>query len=86
MIDQVSIAGIENLKFKPTYNPYTEPSMEIFAYHDGLKKVREGGMGKEGLMMMEKIDSFVLDYIRLIFCIGVGGIDETCLIVVVFIL
>lgn len=30
--------GITNLRFKPTYNPYTEPSMEIFAYHDGLKK------------------------------------------------
>ncbi|KIH46771.1 phenylalanine--tRNA ligase [Ancylostoma duodenale] len=29
---------IENLRFKPTYNPYTEPSMEIFAYHEGLKK------------------------------------------------
>lgn len=32
------IVGIENLRFKPTYNPYTEPSMEIFAYHEGLKK------------------------------------------------
>uniref|UniRef100_A0A0K2TLJ3 phenylalanine--tRNA ligase n=2 Tax=Lepeophtheirus salmonis TaxID=72036 RepID=A0A0K2TLJ3_LEPSM len=29
--------GIEKLRFKPAYNPYTEPSMEIFSYHDGLK-------------------------------------------------
>lgn len=27
--------GIEKLRFKPAYNPYTEPSMEIFSYHDG---------------------------------------------------
>jgi len=30
--------GIEQLRFKPAYNPYTEPSMEIFSYHPGLKK------------------------------------------------
>lgn len=24
--------GITNLKYKPAYNPYTEPSMEIFSY------------------------------------------------------
>lgn len=23
-------AGIQKLRFKPAYNPYTEPSMEIF--------------------------------------------------------
>jgi phenylalanyl-tRNA synthetase alpha chain len=27
--------GIEKLRFKPAYNPYTEPSMEIFSYHEG---------------------------------------------------
>lgn len=32
--------GLTNLKFKPAYNPYTEPSMEIFAYHEGHKRVR----------------------------------------------
>merc|ERR1712157_1239 len=31
--------GINKLKFKPAYNPYTEPSMEIFSYHEGLKKM-----------------------------------------------
>lgn len=35
--------GITQLKFKPTYNPYTEPSMEIFSYHQGLKKWVEIG-------------------------------------------
>merc|ERR1712136_354347 len=28
--------GIKKLKFKPAFNPYTEPSMEIFSYHEGL--------------------------------------------------
>ncbi|KPJ14245.1 putative phenylalanyl-tRNA synthetase alpha chain [Papilio machaon] len=27
--------GFHQLQFKPAYNPYTEPSMEIFAYHTG---------------------------------------------------
>jgi len=25
------------LRFKPAYNPYTEPSLEIFAFHKGFK-------------------------------------------------
>ncbi|NXN64564.1 SYFA ligase, partial [Himantopus himantopus] len=32
--------GITQLRFKPAYNPYTEPSMEVFSYHEG-----EGGSG-----------------------------------------
>ena len=28
--------GLTGLKFKPAYNPYTEPSMEVFAYHAGM--------------------------------------------------
>lgn len=28
--------GITDLQFKPAYNPYTEPSMEIFCFHKGL--------------------------------------------------
>lgn len=28
-------SGIEKLRFKPAYNPYTEPSMEVFSYHEG---------------------------------------------------
>ncbi len=30
--------GITDVKFKPAYNPYTEPSMEIFGYSHQLKK------------------------------------------------
>ena len=30
--------GIDQLRFKPAYNPYTEPSMEVFSYHPGLAK------------------------------------------------
>ena len=26
---------MHKLRFKPAYNPYTEPSMEIFGYHEG---------------------------------------------------
>ncbi|MGC8572164.1 MAG: phenylalanine--tRNA ligase subunit alpha [Candidatus Micrarchaeia archaeon] len=33
-----SLLGINDLKFKPTYNPYTEPSMEVFYYHKHFKK------------------------------------------------
>ncbi|NWZ02433.1 SYFA ligase, partial [Loxia curvirostra] len=36
--------GISQLRFKPAYNPYTEPSMEVFSYHEG-----EGGLG--GLLL-----------------------------------
>ncbi|CAD5228414.1 unnamed protein product [Bursaphelenchus okinawaensis] len=45
--------GIENLRFKHTYNPYTEPSMEIYAYHDGLKKWVE--IGNSGLFRPEML-------------------------------
>ena len=37
-----------NLKFKPAFNPYTEPSMEVFSYHEGLGKLVEvGNSGEE---------------------------------------
>ncbi|CAJ0943119.1 unnamed protein product, partial [Mesorhabditis belari] len=45
--------GIENLKFKPTYNPYTEPSMEIFAYHEGLRRWVE--IGNSGMFRPEML-------------------------------
>lgn len=31
--------GITKLRFKPAYNPYTEPSMEIFSYHEGKRYI-----------------------------------------------
>jgi len=45
--------GIENVKFKPAYNPYTEPSMEIFGYHDGLGKWVE--LGNSGVFRPEML-------------------------------
>ncbi|GFZ51629.1 Phenylalanyl-tRNA synthetase alpha subunit [Saitozyma sp. JCM 24511] len=30
--------GNTKLRFKPAYNPYTEPSMEVFSWHEGLGK------------------------------------------------
>ena len=35
--------GITQLRFKPAYNPYTEPSMEVFGYHPDLKRWTESG-------------------------------------------
>jgi len=35
--------GVDKIKFKPAYNPYTEPSMEIFSYHAGLNEWVEIG-------------------------------------------
>ncbi|KEP67216.1 UNVERIFIED_CONTAM: phenylalanyl-tRNA synthetase alpha chain A, putative [Hammondia hammondi] len=45
--------GIEQLKFKPAYNPYTEPSMEIFGYHAGLKRWIE--VGNSGIFRPEML-------------------------------
>ena len=35
------VSSAKETKFKPAYNPYTEPSMEIFGYHPQLKKLIE---------------------------------------------
>lgn len=45
--------GITQLRFKPAYNPYTEPSMEIFCYHDGLEKWIE--IGNSGMFRPEML-------------------------------
>lgn len=45
--------GITELEFKPTFNPYTEPSMEIFCYHPGLKRWIE--IGNSGLFRPEML-------------------------------
>ncbi|MCP9265109.1 Phenylalanyl-tRNA synthetase alpha chain [Dirofilaria immitis] len=47
------VMGITNLRFKPTYNPYTEPSMEIFAFHEGLGKWVE--IGNSGMFRPEML-------------------------------
>jgi len=45
--------GIQQLKFKPAYNPYTEPSMEIFGYHEGKKDWIE--IGNSGIFRPEML-------------------------------
>ncbi|XP_028166464.1 phenylalanine--tRNA ligase alpha subunit [Ostrinia furnacalis] len=45
--------GFHRLQFKPAYNPYTEPSMEIFAYHTGLGKWIE--IGNSGVFRPEML-------------------------------
>jgi len=45
--------GITKLNFKPAYNPYTEPSMEIFCYHTGLHKWIE--VGNSGVFRPEML-------------------------------
>lgn len=41
--------GVPDLKFKPAYNPYTEPSMEVFAWHEGLNKLVSQSRGTRSL-------------------------------------
>ncbi|KAL0089429.1 tRNA synthetases class II core domain (F)-domain-containing protein [Phycomyces blakesleeanus] len=45
--------GMDKIRFKPTYNPYTEPSMEIFSYHEGLKQWVE--IGNSGMFRPEML-------------------------------
>jgi len=45
--------GIKKIRFKPTYNPYTEPSMEIFAWHKKMKKWVE--VGNSGMFRPESL-------------------------------
>lgn len=45
--------GITDLDFKPAYNPYTEPSMEIFCFHKGLGKWIE--IGNSGMFRPEML-------------------------------
>ena len=45
--------GITQLRFKPAFNPYTEPSMEIFGYHPILKKWVE--IGNSGMFRPEML-------------------------------
>ena len=46
--------GILSLRFKPAYNPYTEPSMEVFGYHRGLGKWVE--IGNSGMFRPEMLE------------------------------
>jgi phenylalanyl-tRNA synthetase alpha chain len=46
--------GFQKLKFKPTYNPYTEPSLEVYAYHAPSQKYLE--VGNSGLFRTEMLE------------------------------
>lgn len=45
--------GLRKLRFKPAYNPYTEPSMEIFSYSEQLQKWME--VGNSGMFRPEML-------------------------------
>ncbi|KAI5148174.1 phenylalanyl-tRNA synthetase alpha chain [Enteropsectra breve] len=45
--------GLKNIKYKPAFNPYTEPSMEIFGFHEGLGKWIE--IGNSGIFRPEML-------------------------------
>ncbi|MEL6135889.1 MAG: phenylalanine--tRNA ligase subunit alpha [Cyanobacteria bacterium J06628_6] len=45
--------GFEDLQFKPTYNPYTEPSLEVLAYHAPSDRYLE--VGNSGLFRPEML-------------------------------
>ncbi|GAB4853897.1 hypothetical protein Ancab_018106 [Ancistrocladus abbreviatus] len=49
----VMLTGMSELRFKPAYNPYTEPSIEIFSYHEGLGKWVE--IGNSGMFRPEML-------------------------------
>lgn len=50
--------GVTNLRFKPAYNPYTEPSLEIFSWHQGLGKWVE--IGNSGMFRPEMLETMGL--------------------------
>lgn len=54
MEDFFSKMGVHGLRFKAAYNPYTEPSLEIFAYHKGLGKWVE--IGNSGMFRPEMLE------------------------------
>lgn len=50
--------GLEKIKFKPAYNPYTEPSAEIFAFHPLLNRWVE--IGNSGVFRPEMLGAMGL--------------------------
>lgn len=50
--------GVHQLRFKAAYNPYTEPSMEIFGWHQGLNKWVE--IGNSGMFRPEMLETMGL--------------------------
>jgi len=48
--------GISKLRFKPTYNPYTEPSLEIFGWYERRKSWVE--IGNSGMFRPESLEPY----------------------------
>ncbi|ELQ74617.1 Phenylalanyl-tRNA synthetase, beta subunit [Trachipleistophora hominis] len=46
--------NLKNIKFKPAFNPYTEPSLEIFAFHEKMNKWIE--IGNSGIFRPEVLE------------------------------
>jgi phenylalanyl-tRNA synthetase alpha chain len=51
--------GITDLRFKPTYNPYTEPSFELFGDHPETGEVVE--IGNSGIFREEVLSPLGVD-------------------------
>ncbi|CAK9142559.1 unnamed protein product [Ilex paraguariensis] len=65
LISHLLFPGMSKLRFKPAYSPYTEPSMEIFSYHEGFKKWVE--VGNSGMFRPEMLQPMGLpDDVRVI--------------------
>ncbi|KAL2271537.1 hypothetical protein VTJ83DRAFT_908 [Remersonia thermophila] len=62
--------GVTDLRFKPAYNPYTEPSMEIFSYHKGLNKLIE--IGNSGIFRPEMLEAMGLPKDMVVFGFGLS--------------
>ncbi|EPX71396.1 cytoplasmic phenylalanine-tRNA ligase alpha subunit Frs2 [Schizosaccharomyces octosporus yFS286] len=60
--------NVRNLRFKPAYNPYTEPSLEIFSYHEKLGKWVE--VGNSGMFRPEMLEPMGLP--KDVRCLGFG--------------
>jgi len=68
--DFFSRMGLSKLRFKPAYNPYTEPSMEIFGFHPSLKKWVE--VGNSGVFRPEMIQTMGLPEDVSVIAWGIG--------------
>ncbi|KAK4115296.1 hypothetical protein N656DRAFT_787828 [Canariomyces notabilis] len=62
--------NVKDLRFKPAYNPYTEPSMEIFSYHKGLNKLIE--IGNSGIFRPEMLEAMGLPKDLVVFGFGLS--------------
>lgn len=60
--------NVKNLRFKPAYNPYTEPSLEVFSYHEKLGKWVE--VGNSGMFRPEMLEPMGLP--KDVRCLGFG--------------